>query len=351
LAKPQDAKTITNLIKEVYEGTYPYKEMKNEVAVREMIESGKYIFILFMTKTHEIIGSTTFAVDLERKKGNMRTWVVKKEYHGKFESTKSFIGCCIYVWSLFKDKIYIWYGEVRTAHAKTQYILDLISLKAIGFYPNKDVFYDRIESDILQVSYNKNALTKFRSKKIPKILTEVERLYIYVKDLYKLGSYELKNPKICLDPKKIAQARKNLLHSVDIDKFGYSYIKIFLKNSKSYLRFLYTPTVQNFEKTEYKVQDLEELFVLVQEFIKWAKELDVRYYEIFVSAYKPRHQKIFLDAGFLPRGYSPSWDYNKQNKCFEDRILFNSYKGELDNEVILFKETKKFLKILQFEFP
>ena len=349
IAKPKDAKIITALIKVVYEGTYPYKEMEDEEEVRKMIESGKSIFILFKNKQNETIGTTAFVLDFEAKRGNMRTWVVKKEYQGNFESTKSFIGCCIYVWLLFKKEILLWYGEVRTAHAKTQYILDLCSLKVVGFCPNKDVFYNQVESDILQVSYNKKALREYRCKNTPKILPEVENIFLFLDQRYNLGEYEVFIPKINLDRNKMNKIKKNLSKKIMTEKFGYMNIKLFINNSDSFIKFLYTPTVQNFEKTKFKVNNLEELYVFLQEFKKCAEELNVRYFEVYVSAYNPYYQKIFYDAGLFPRGYVPSWEYNSKKKCFEDRILFNYFKGEIDKNMTLFKENKKLIEYLNFK--
>lgn len=349
IAKPTDARVITDLIKEVYNGTYPYKEMEDETEVRKMIESGNSIFVLFKNRENETIGTTTFVLDRNAKKGNMRTWVVKKEYQGRFESTKSLIGCCIYVWLLYRREIFLWYGEVRTAHAKTQYILDLCTLKAVAFYPNKDVFYNKIESDILQVSYNKKALTIYRSKKIPAILPEIENCYLYSKRKFNLGKYFVISPDLNLNLKKIEKIKKKTFRKVITDKFNYTSITFSIENSDSYFSFLYTPLVQNFENTKYKIKNLEELFIFAQEFIETAKELNVRYCEVFVSAYHPFHQKVFLQAGLKPRGYVPSWDYNHKKQKFEDRIAFNYYKGEIDNKLNLTEENKLFLQCIDVE--
>ena len=210
VATPQDAKIITNLVKEVYNGTYPYKEMEDEQEVRKMIESGKTMFILFLDKQSNVIGSTAFEFDIKAKRCLMRTWVVKKEYHGKFESTKSLMGCCIYVWSLYRDKIYLWYSEVRTAHAKAQYVANLISLKGVGFYPNKDIFYGKVESDILQISYNKKALKELRCSYIPTFIPEVENCFLYSDRKFGLGPYLVKVPQITFNSDKLHASQKKL---------------------------------------------------------------------------------------------------------------------------------------------
>jgi hypothetical protein len=134
--------------------------------------------------------------------------------------------------------------------------------------------------------------------------------------------------------------------SVIRDKFGYEIIKFSLPNSNSYFEFLYTPQVRNFEKTKYYVNSLEELYVFVKEFIRMGGQLGIRYCEAFISAYNPTHQQIFHNAGLFPRGYVPSWEFNKEEKVFEDRILFNWFEGKIDRNIQLIDEGKELLTCL-----
>ncbi|MEJ2252258.1 MAG: hypothetical protein P8Y97_21670, partial [Candidatus Lokiarchaeota archaeon] len=60
LAKPKEGKDIAKIVKEDYEGTYPYKEMEDSREIKKMIKSGKYKFIVFLNEEREIIGSTCF---------------------------------------------------------------------------------------------------------------------------------------------------------------------------------------------------------------------------------------------------------------------------------------------------
>ena len=69
--------------------------------------------------------------------------------------------------------------------------------------------------------------------------------------------------------------------------------------------------------------------------------------EVFVSAYKPDHQKIFLEAGLSPRGYIPSWNYNQKKNVFEDCILFNKFEGKIDKNIQLIPEGKELLNSLK----
>ncbi len=346
LAKPKDAKIIIELVKEAYEGTYPYKEMEDELEVRKMIKSGKITFVLFKNPKNqdEIIGSTAFVVDLEAKKGYLRSLVVKKKYLGVLDASKAYIGSCIIVWLAYKKEILIWWGEARTADAKSQYINRLCSLTPIGFYPNKDIFFNKIESDLMMISYNEKALHEYRRKDIPEVIPEVFDCFNFSDEHFSLGPVNYVEPMLHLDPEELVEISKNLATSVKRDMFGYETIRFSLPNSNSYFEFLHTPRVQNFEKTRYKIKNLEELFVFVEEFKKYANKLNIRYFEVYISAYEPTHQKIFLDAGFYPRGYIPSWKFDKKRGDFEDHVLFNFFLGFIDTNIQLIPEGQELLR-------
>ena len=109
------------------------------------------------------------------------------------------------------------------------------------------------------------------------------------------------------------------------------------KGKDSFFEFLFTPHLLNCDRTQYKVSNLEELYIFIQELKVFIKKRKVRYFEVIVSSYIPTHQKMFYDAGIMPRGYLPSWKYNKEIGLFEDSLLFNYFKGKVDNVKIIFQ--------------
>ncbi|MFX0001296.1 MAG: DUF998 domain-containing protein [Candidatus Hermodarchaeota archaeon] len=349
LAKPEDAEDLVGIYKELYNGTYPYKEMEDIDEVRKMIQDPTIQWIIYQDPYFKIAGCITFVLDFENKRGYIRGFMLKKKYQGIIDITKAMIGSMIGMIHKFKDKIYTWYVENRTAHAKSQYSMCVCGIAPIGFYPNKDIFFGKIESDIMQILYDKRVLKKYRSSHIPVIIPQVETCYLYSDDRYHLGDYQLQNPDEVLDNFKITEIKGKLSKSFIKDKFGYETISFRIEGTDSYFEFLYSPQVQNFEKTKYHVNNLEELFVFIQEFIKYGYEMKIRYCEVFISAYKPEHQRLFLEAGLSPRGYIPSWDYNKKEDVFEDKILFNWFKGSINKRIQLIDEGCKLLKILEFD--
>ncbi|TFG06498.1 MAG: hypothetical protein EU539_07500 [Promethearchaeota archaeon] len=345
-ATPDHAKEIVEIYKDAYNGTYPYKEMEDISAIKHMIESDNFRWFIFKDEFDNTAGCFTYQLDFNQKRGYMRGFILKKKYFGTIDVVKTTIGCMIGIWSTYRDQIYVWYAENRTAHAKAQHMAKTCGIMPIAFFPNKDVFMNNIESDIMHVIYNKKALNELRTKKPPKIIPEVAACFLYSDERYALGKVEFDLPSLQLDSIKLTKLKENLVKRVEKDRFGYEMINLSFKNSNSYFKFLYTPQVQNFEKTKYKVDNLEELFVFTMELKNLVRSYNARYCECFVSAYEPEHQKIFLDIGFKPRGYVPGWNYNEETNTFEDCVVFNYFEGKIDSQIELIKESEDLLKAL-----
>jgi len=348
MASVEDAVDIVEIYENVYDD-YPYKEMLDVDEVKKMILNDAIKWIMFLDRKGNSIGCFTFVIDLETKRGYIRGLMMKREFQGHFDAVKATMASFYVMWTMYKDKIYIWHAEARTAHAKSQYVAVISSLKPIGFFPNKDIFNKKVESDLFMITYDQRAVNEYRSNKIPKIIPQVEISFFYSTLRHNLGGFERVDPKIALKDSEICKAKKKMSRKIEKDNFGYETIKFEIKGSPSYFKFLHTPMVRNFEKTEYQVDSLEELYAFIEEFKKSAADLGVRYYECFVSAYQPEHQKMFFDAGLIPRGYVPSWVYNSDNDQFDDYIIFNSYSGEIDNNIRLVSDAKDLLFSLGYE--
>ncbi|MBD3211220.1 MAG: hypothetical protein GF311_01335 [Candidatus Lokiarchaeota archaeon] len=346
LAIPEESHIIAEIVKETYEGTYPYKEMEDPFEINRMIKSGKYKFIVFLDEESKIIGSTCFVINLKEKKGYLRSLVVRKEWIGKIDAKRAYITACLMVWNIYRNKILLWWAETRTADAKTQAITRECGLIPIAWFPNKDIFYNRIESDLMIIIYNKKRLEKYRSKRIPSIIPCVIRCYEYSK-----LNYHLENPKIVstnlkINERYLKKLEKKLRISKNQDKYGYVRYRFLLKDSKSFFEFVYTPKVKNFEKTKFKVRNPTELFLFLSHCTNLAEKLDIRYIEAYISSYESKHQQIFFNFGFKPRGYIPAWNINPLTCLFEDYILFNKYKKNL-SEMELTQESKDLITYIK----
>ena len=347
LAKPEDAEEITQIFKEIYQGTYPFKKMENIDSVKEMIKDENNHWFMFRLNPNETVGCFGTHLEPTEKRGFLYGFVIRRKYHKIIDIFKAFIGCAIFLWKTYIDKILLWYGEMRTNEPTSQFFTSIIGLKPIAFLPNKDIFFNKVESDVLHVIYNKNILTEYRSKELPKIIRQVLNSYSYTNERYHLGLPKIENPNIVLNQKVIDAIKKRILKQSIKDKFENEYIIFSIEDSKSYFKFFHNPYSKNFEKTDYKVNKIEELYVFINELIKLIKNININYFECFVSAYEPTHQKLFLDSGFKPRGYVPCWKFEKEKNCFEDQILFNFYKGDITKEIKLIPESKKLIRNLQ----
>ena len=333
LAKPKDATEISNICKEVYENAYPYKEIEDPSEVRKMIESPEHHFILFKIE-EDIVGCFRCALDFEHHKGYTGGFMVRKEYQGIIDITKAIIGSYAWMWSTYKDEILMWYCENRTAHASSQYITSVCGINTVAFFPNKDVFFNRVESDVMGVVFREKALN-CREHKTPLLIRSALDSFLHCDNLYNLGGFKLVSPDIALDYEKIATLQKRFRKDIINDKYGYQYYQFFIAETKSYFSFLHTPCIQNLEKTKYYVKSLEELYVYLEEFLKVIKENSIRYSEAFVSALNPEHQQLFYEFGFRARGYVPCWSFKNKDKSFEDYVVFNYFEGEVPHAELL----------------
>ena len=320
--------------------------MEDEAEVRKMIEDPNVQWVIYQDPKYNIAGCITFVLDFANKRGYIRGFMLKKKYQGHIDITRAMIGSMLAMLHKYKDSIYTWYVENRTAHAKSQYSMWVCGIAPIGIYPNKDIFMGKIESDLMQILYDERALKKHRCTTTPLLISPIDACFQYSSNRYNLGSYTRNDPKITLNKLRLTRLGKKLEKKVVADKFGYEEVTLSLKGTDSFFTFLYTPQVQNFEKTKYHVESLEELYVFTQAFLQCKEELNVRYCELFVSAYSPEHQQVFFDAGFRPRGYVPSWEYCKDNDCFKDAILFSLFEGEMNKDIQLIEQGKELVQII-----
>jgi len=335
LAKPEEAHIIPEIFNDAYKGEYPYKEFTDVQEVREMINDPSTHWILFKLDSGECAGCFGFHINLEEKYGNCYGLSIKKKFQKQLDSIKIIIGCFFAVYSIYKDKILVWTGEARTAHSITQYMANLCGLKPIAFLPNKDFFFNRNESIIFLINHDKKALKNYHCRDNPIIIPKASYSYLFSRLKHDLVDVRYDNPIIELNSKKLHQLKNQIKIEISPYKLSYEKVTFYFENSDSFFEFLFTPQLLNCDKTQYKVSNLEELYIFIQELKTFIKKKKIRYFEVFVSSYIPTHQKMFYDAGIMPRGYIPGFKYNKDKNFFEDSILFNYFKGKVENVKII----------------
>ncbi len=346
-ATVEDSRIISNLFKEIYKGTYPYKHLEDKQKVAEMIESGNTEWVLFETKDNKIAGGFGADFYTNEKKGLLYGFCILKPYRDRIDSLKAFMGSLIYFWTKYSNKIPVWMGEVRTFDTAPQWGPSFCSLKPIAFYPNKDIFFNKIESEFLSMTYlGFDFLKNNRSKKIPKMIWPVLGAYSYSTKRYKLGEFKVENPQLSLNNSVIRRLTNSIKIEEIPDKYNNKIVIFTLGESK--FQFFHNFYSRNIEKIHYKIESLEELQTFINCLKKYMKQNNINYFQCFVSAYEPAHQQVFLENGFWPRGYVPCWKFDLKTKSYEDHIVFNYYSGELAKGMKLIKESKDLLKSIGF---
>jgi hypothetical protein len=344
IAKEEDAKIISDIFTEVYHGTYPYKKMHSIKGIIDMINSPTDYWFIFKLDSNQVIGAFGSHLEFEEKRGLLYGFVIRKGFHKTVDIFKAFMVCSTYLWKKYQEEILVWYGEIRTNETAAQYTTSFFGLKPIGFLPNKDIFFNQVESDILHVIYNQDVLSEYRKKMQPKIIRQVLNCYSYTNKRFKLGLPLIRNPKIEIDKSKLEQVKENISLDIEDEKFGNKRVIFSNRDNLSFFKFTYNPYSKNFEKTDYEVNCLEELNAFLDKLIKLIEDWNINYCECYVSAYNAEHQKLFYNQGFKARGYVPSWKFIKYDNLFEDRVLFNYFTGTLDENMKVIPEAKELIQ-------
>jgi hypothetical protein len=350
LALPGDEKGIVSVFRDVYRGSYPFREFEEESEVLKMIEDPCFNWAVFRDGSNAIIGCIGLEVDLDNKSGILHGLVFKRKFQGITNLYKLLTASLCSVLRILKNDILSVSCELRSAHSKTQYISKIIGFLPIGFLPNKDIFFEKEESEIIVVVYYQDALEKYRSLKTAKFPFQVLKSYNYaVQKLGILGPFKVKNYlKLGYKEKKLSKCRKNFTIRAVKDKFDNELVEFTYSESRSFLNFFYNKYIGNIERINYSVNSKEELFVFLEKLVAFIQKNNVRYCDCFVSAYDALHQTIFLNAGFEAYGYIPAFKYNKVENTLEDQVVFVYYKGQVDLERLqLIPETKELINNLK----
>ena len=349
IATLQDARAIARIFREIYSGTYSYKEMENENAIRKMIKDPSFYWIVYKINSGEVIGCTGFHVDLPHKSGTIHGFAIKKEYQGLTDLGKLSLACLYSFLKKYEKKVLVWSCEVRTGHTKSQYMGRILGLLPIAFLPNKDLFFLREESQFIYILYDEEALSKYRSMIIPRIHFKVMRSYLYAQEKLNLETPMANNHlNESYDESELNLIRKNIIRQYKSTEFGNQIITITIKGRQSYFRFFHNRYINNIEQTDYKITKKEELKAFLEEVTKLINDLKIRYFEAFVSAYDSVEQTLFLEAGFQPFGYIPAYKFNPEMNLFEDLVLFIFYDKKVNlKNLKMLTEPREFLKTIQ----
>lgn len=349
LASMEDAEEISQIFKKVYLGTYSYKELEDEKEIQRMILDPNFYWIVFKLNSTKIIGCIGFHIDLENKSGTFHGLVFKKKYQGLTDLVDLLIACLYSILKIYEKKILVWSCEIRSAHTKSQYSAMFLNLQPIAFLPNKDLFYNREESEILYVLYDEDALDLYRSPEFPVIHHQILNSYAYSLKKFHIGNPIIDNSfDLIFDKQEINSLNERFISKTEKDRYGNEHVSFMLKGSLSNLSFFYNKAISNIEHTIYKVASKEELLFFLKKLKVFIKSNNIRYCECFVSAYNPIYQIIFLKEGFDVYGYIPAFKYDRGDQKFKDQIVFVYQQGDINKENLrLLSEPKNLLKSIK----
>lgn len=350
-ATEKDAEEITNIFREVYENTYPYKLMENVSEILSMIKSPNHYWIIFRLKPDIIAGCIGIRLDFENKIGNFFGFAFRKKFQHIADISTASIACVVAPMYKFKNQIFIWFAEIRSSFSSIQYIAKLTGLSPVGLLPNKDIFFNKPESEILFIIYNQKILDDLWNSQKPQLISPAIFCYFHAFQKYNLGLPVIQNDNSLeseFNQNKIKLNRKIILRRIEKDKFGNELITISMKGTNNFFQFFHYPDIQIVEKVNYKVSTLEDLYVFLEEIKSIIREYKLRYFEVFLSAYDSTHQTLFYNAGFKPTGYIPAFRYNIDKNMYEDQVLFVYHEKKLNTNTQLIRETEEFLKTIKY---
>ena len=350
-ATEEDAKEITQIFKEVYDKTYPYKKMESLSHVLSMIKDPNYYWIIFKIKPNITVGCIGIHLDFEHKVANFFGFAFRKEFRQKVDISTASIACMVAPVYKFRDRILIWCAEIRSSFSSIQYLAKSAGLLPIAFLPNKDIFFNHPESEILFAIYDSKVLFNYRSSKKPELISQAIFCYFHTFQKYSLELPTIKNYENIeseLNSSEIAYKKTQLLKKVERDEFGTELITFSIKGTDSYFQFQYYKNIKIAEKTIFKVSTVEELQMFLKEIKAFIITSKLRYFETYLSAYNSEHQALFLNAGFKPTGYLPAFKYKRTRSDFEDQVVFVHHEKELDKLVDLIPETEEFLRTIKY---
>jgi len=351
LAKIKHANNICNNFMNAYNGAHPFKIIENIDEIQHMIRNREYIYLIFKTQEEKIFGCVGAKLDFKNKRGYIFGFAIKKRYQGKCDNKKIYLSSLVYFLKQFKSQILVWTSELRPNSKIYEKEKRFFGLKPIAFMQNKDIFNNQIESEFFTIIHDKSVFLKYKTRKRIKIIKPVLDCYNYTNKRYNLGRPVIKNPILKLNKEKILRIKEEIIVKTLLDKYNDSITTIRIKNTDSYFQYQYNSYSNNIENINYHVDDLEELVVFLRRLRMTMEDKSIRYVECYVSAYSPKHQKIFYKAEFIPRGYLPWLQFNKKSNSFYDVILFNYSKEPIDLEIEtnLISDTKELFKISSYQ--
>jgi hypothetical protein len=324
-----DAKAIVEVYRDIYKGTYPYKEMLNEDYIYSTFTDPSYYWNIFTIPSicgiPLVVGCFTIVIDLIQKRAYMRGLNIRLEYQRKVHVRELSYAMIRRFFTEHQGEVFNWYNESRTEHDVVQYLSYHIGAVPYAFLKGKDYFHNKKESDVLMVGHTNEALYERRISPT-KIHHNLAGLYSRIATFHNFNDYPQieGDVKLSIEKHHIAQNYKDCTMFIAEDKFGYNRVKIFNEETGEYLKFLHTKSVHNIEKVEFRYEDLSMMATFIAVLAQYAQTEKIEYIEITTEASNTSLIEFFLQSNYKIAGYIPAWIKSlDESGKFVDAVVFS----------------------------
>ncbi len=241
---------------------------------------------------NEVIAAGTFHV--EGRAAFCRGWMVDLAWQGKMGTRQVFQQILLQARRELAGKVDYFFGELRTATAKLQGIIEEIGFRPVGTLPFKDAFANGREAEILYACYY------HYPRPGPLRLTPRAA---------KIASAVLKYP--------VSAVRVFVPLAGDVceDHCGMKYDEAPNREGVLHLRLpsgasleaVICPAPRNSDRVAIHASDIEDFAALVRRYLAELEARGIEYAEICVHADAPARQKVLENLGFSPTGFLPRW--------------------------------------------
>jgi hypothetical protein len=353
----EDAIMIVKIYEEIYQGTYPFKEMLDPEWIHAKFADPNFIWGIFEIEPEpghsEIVGCFTIVIDFVNNAGYLRGLMVRPKFQKKINVRELASATMWKAYDVSEGKIAKWYCEARTAHNITQYLMKTIGSHIHALFINKDYFYNVKESDALMLAYSSDTLSHHRQ--VPKeLLPEMVPFYEYYQQIYGYAGKPALNEMI-LNPNtwEINELVNRMHLTTSLDSHGYE--TILIKDPEdpfTQLTALHTTSVHNIEKIAYSAPSLEAKIALIWMLQIYINMHEIEYCEWWVPSSDLSQIRSLIDYGFGILGYVPAWSpVAADSHVFEDVAILGWSRIPLDRSKLrLIPEGNTFLNIFNTPF-
>jgi len=292
--------------------SYPYPEALDPAWIHEKAHSQNVVWkVVTDMRNGAVVGSGTVMLNRENQRAYVRGVMIDPDYQKYRIGSRVLVNTFREIIQNYRDVIKIFWSESRTAHSGSQKIAEDSGFRPVGLLPNKDIFLEKRESDLLLVLYAMNALKTRRAD--PQLIPEILPIYNVIAKRFRLDPVmPVHLPSIRL---KDSQVKGN----IQTDEYQYGHCIYWADGEE--LSFKINPRTQVAEETCFSPDiDPETLKILVKMALDSLRPI-LYYLEFYVSAYEPTLQRVFADLGFQATGYIPGWEFLGGQR--EDMIIFS----------------------------